>query len=291
VAALVGVTSLALTSCTSSMREYGEIMKGRQPCNCDEAKPWCDYGRIMRGCSPCPDAGRPTCGSPCAPVQKPCGCAPAAKPCGCAPTVGPVSTGPSAMPADAKPGEAWCKVYVPATYETVWETVTTVCATTNQVWVPPVYETKVRQVCVQPERTWDAEIPGASKTIDRCETCAPARTETRTVTTKDACGRCTTRCETVEVPATNCTKPQDVCVLAPSRETFREPAIYVPEVCEVEVTPGRWETVKIPAVQEQVEKRVCVAPERWEWRRNAACAVPVPPSAPCAPAMPAAPAK
>jgi hypothetical protein len=34
-------------------REYVEIMKGRQPCNCDEKKPWCDYLGVMKGQMPC----------------------------------------------------------------------------------------------------------------------------------------------------------------------------------------------------------------------------------------------
>ncbi len=284
--ALAAVALFSLAGCTAANRgpnrEYVEIMKGRQPCNCDEKKPWCDYLGVMKGQMPCPSSGRSTC-------SPDCGCAPKAA-CGCGP-ISAVSSGVSsgvpsaAMPAGAKPGEAWCRVQVPAVYKDVTEQVTTVCATTTQVWVPPVYETKVKRVLVQPACTTYLDIPGVTRSVERCETCGPARTETRAKTTADACGRCVTTCETVTLPPVQRTRLDEVCIQSPTRQAVVEPAVYTTEVCEVEVKPGHWDTVTTPAVVENVTKRVCVSPERWEWRQNPTCTVPTPaPAAPCAPA-------
>ncbi len=280
------VALCSLAGCTAANRgpnrEYLEVMKGRQPCNCAEKAPWCDYLGVMKGEMPCPASGRGTCTPDCGCAPKPaCDCAP--KPaCGC----GPLSAAPTAgMPAGAKPGEAWCRVLVPAVYKDVTEEVTTVCATTTQVWVPPVYETKVNRVLVQPERTTWLDVPGVTRSVERCETCGPARTEVRATTKADACGRCVTNCETVTLPPVQRTRLDDVCILGPTRQAVVEPAVYTTEVCEVEVKPGHWDTVTTPPVVESVTKRVCVSPERWEWKQNPACTVPTPaPAAPCAPA-------
>jgi len=280
-AAVAALAFVALAGCTSATREYGEIMRGRSPCNCDPKSPWCDYLSVMKGPLPCPTSGRATCGADCGCAPKPAcgGPTPGGEPVSMAPTASP-----TAMPAEAKAGEAWCRVLVPATYATVSERVQTHCGMTSPQWVPPVYKTEVRRVLVQPARTTTLEVAGASRILERCETCGPARTETRARTTTDACGRCVTACETVTLPPVQRTRTEEICVLSPSSHVVFEPAVYSAEMCEVEVTPGRWETVETAPVFEAVTKRVCVAPERWEWRRNTACAVPTPAVvAPCAP--------
>ncbi len=289
-AAVAALAFVALAGCTSANREYGEIMRGRTPCNCDPKSPWCDYLSIMKGQGPCPTSGRPTCGSDCGCAPKPaCGCpTPGAEPVSMAPASpgggAPLAMPPTAMPADARAGEAWCRVHVPAVWTSVSERVQSYCATTSQQWVPPVYKTEVRRVLLQPARTTELQIDGAGRSVERCETCGPARTEVRARTTTDACGRCVTSCETVTLPPVQQTRTEEICVLPPSRHVVFEPAVYTAEVCEVEVTPGRWETVETPAVFETVTKRVCVAPERFEWRRNPTCVVPAPSvPAPCAP--------
>ena len=68
----------------------------------------------VAGCS----GSRVVAGDPCDPCQKTC------DPCGNTPPCGPCG-----IPAEVKPGEAWCRV-----------------------WVPPTYATKVDTVCVEPAR-------------------------------------------------------------------------------------------------------------------------------------------
>lgn len=275
VAVLAGLLTAGCVSgrrTSPSMGEYGEIMRGRQPCNCAEGTPWCDYLSVMRGETPCPTTGRARCTPDCGCPPKPCGCGPVSA----APAALPVGASrmPTDLPAQARPGEAWCRVHVPAKYETRTESVVTQCATETQVWVPPVYETRVRQVLVQPARTSVIELPALTRSVETCETCAPARTETVARTVADACGRCVTTCEPVQVPPVTRTRLREVAVVDPSRSVVFEPAVYTAEVCEVEVKPGRFDTLRTPEVRETVMRRVCVAPERWEWVREAACDVP-----------------
>lgn len=259
-------------------QRYGDVMRGRMPCRSCEPT-WDRYGRVMRGENPCTSCGR---------TGDACSCRPAC------PTPPPCpATESAAMPPEAKPGEAWCRVYVPAQYETVTEQVTSVCATKRELWVPPVYESRVKRVLVEPERVETIELDGVTRSVETCEVACPARTEVVCRTERDACGCPKTVSETVTVPATTRTSLHDVCIAPPTKVTLRHPAVYSAELCEVEVKPGRWVTEDVPPVVETVTHRVCRSPERWEWRRNPTCEVPVPPAtAPCAPSTPAtAPAK
>lgn len=282
---LVLLAGVGLSACAHRMprpsenpdwQRYGDVMKGRTPCR-DCERPWEAYGRVMRGENPCGTCGR---------QADACGCRPA---CPTPPPCPPVAT---TMPAEAKPGEAWCRVHVPAVYETVTEQVTVACATKRELWVPPVYESRVRRVLVEPERVETIELPGVTRSVETCAVVCPERTEVVCRTTTDACGCPKAVQETVRVPAQTKTSLHDVCILPPSSVTVRHPAVYSAELCEVEVSPGRWVTEDVPAVVETVTHRVCRSPERWEWRRNPTCEVPaVPATAPCAPASAPSPAK
>lgn len=190
-------------------------------------------------------------------------------------------------PPAARPGEAWCKVLIPARYETVTEEIETVCPSVQREWVPPIMETRVIPVVIQPACTDVIRTPGATRLDPICTELCPPRTETRVVVTKDACGCGTKSCETVHVPAVNGIRTREVLVTAPGTQVVSVPAMVSADVCEVEVRPGYWRETRIPGVKERRSRVVCVAPERWEWQKNPSYVPPAPPPPPCAPARPA----
>lgn len=69
-----------------------------------------------------------------------------------------------APPPDAKPGDAWCLVTVPATYKTVTEQVQIRPATFYMEAVPAKYETKSEQVQIAPETKTAIVVPAKYKT-------------------------------------------------------------------------------------------------------------------------------
>ena len=50
---------------------------------------------------------------------------------------------------EAQAGEAWCRVWIPERTEVISETVCVKPAQTRKVWIPPVYGTRPKLVCVQ----------------------------------------------------------------------------------------------------------------------------------------------
>lgn len=217
-------------------------------------------------------------------VDSPLRCGTTGGACGCAAPA--CSTPLPDRPPAARPGEAWCKVLVPARYETVTEEIETVCPSVRREWVPPLMETRVIPVVVQPASTEVIRTPGATRTDPVCTELCPARTETRVTVSKDACGCGTKTCETVHVPAVNGVRTREVCVQAPGTEVVTIPAQVSAEVCEVEVRPGYWRETKLPGVKERRSHVVCVSPERWEWQRNPSYVPPAPPPPACAPTRP-----
>ncbi len=262
----------------AAMHEYDDVLYNRNHCDPGQCgAPWGRYREMMSGRNPC--AGD-ACGCPkpaCAPA---CAPKPACDPCG-----RPISAAPSDFPPNARPGEAWCRVVIPAEEKTVVEPVTTVCAGVDREWVPPVMETRLRRVCVAPATEEVIVTRGATRMDVMCAEGCPARTEVREVVEQGPCGP-TKHCETVTIPATTSTTRRDVCVQSPGRHVVSSPAVYVEEPCLVEVVPGHWVERARPAVVEMRSRLVCVTPERVEWRRNPDCELPAARAA--APVAPAA---
>ena len=262
--------ALAVVPGCAGMHEYGDVIHTRTACDSGEGAPWKLNREMSSRCNPCDRAG--ACG--CAPAEAPC----APKACGARKGCAAID----AYPADAKPGEAWCRVVIPAKYETIREPVQTVCASVEQDWVPPVTRIQLRPVCAVAACDDVIRTPGATRMDVMCAEGCPARTETRSVCVKGPCGP-ETRCETCTIPATTCTTNREVCIRAPGRHDVRTPAQYIQDPCVVEVTPGRWVDRPVRPVVEMRTRVVCVSPERVEWRRNPTCEVPVvPSSSPCA---------
>jgi hypothetical protein len=231
------------------------------------ANTWGDYARA-EGVPGCSTSGRDACA-----CVEPC-----ASPC------------PDRPPA-AHPGEAWCRVKIPAVYETRCETITVECETCRCEWVPPVYETRVREVCVKPPCAKEIHVPAVSRTIEECVEICPARVELQRVCCPvnpcpDPCAPRQEECfAEVQIPAQTKRMCREVCVTPAATKTVYEPALYETVVENCVVKPGYWRTVPAPAVHDRVCHQVCVQPERWEWRRNDACVVPAPcvPPSPCVP--------
>ncbi len=267
----LGLTLVFASGC-AGMHEYDDVLHNRNRCNPCEGSNWDLYRDMSSRCNPCEGDG--ACG--CRPAAAPCAPRPVCAPRGCASTSGFAPGGD--FPADAKPGEAWCRVVIPAKYETIREPVPTICAGVERDWVPPVTRVQFRSVCAVAASDQVVRTPGASRTDEMCAEGCPARTQTRTVCEQGPCGP-VTRCETVTIPATMSTTRREVCVHPPGRHEVRTPAQYLKDPCLVEVTPGRWVDRPIRPVVEMRTRVVCVSPERVEWRRNPTCEVPGAPAA------------
>ena len=207
-----------------------------------------------------------------------CGCdAPdPCEPC-CAPC-DPCAGAPPGIPDEAKAGEAWCRVLIPAKYE---ETETQVCcapASCKREWIPPVYEEQERKVCCKPASCRTITTPAEYKTVtEKVEVCA-ARTVWKKIPCEDGelgegekQGDCW---QLTEIPA----QYREVCKRVLVKEaTCRQettPPEYRTVTEKVMVKPGEWKTTPIPAQYKTVKGRKLVEPCRWEWRRNNKCEVP-----------------
>ena len=227
-----------------------------------------------------------SCGSPCgapkcaAPCQAPC--QPQAGNCG-------------AFPADAKPGEAWCCVWVPPVYATEKERVCTCPEQCNKTWIPPVYETRKKQVCVKEACAVQIPIPAEYNNVEECVEVCPSRTEWQRVDcATEGCkpGERQDECwALVTIPPVYEKRCKQVCTKEASCRTESTPPVYEEQCEQVETACGYYKDDTTPAKYEEREKQVCTADGRWEWRRNLNCVVPQPQSCnPCVPSGAAAPA-
>jgi hypothetical protein len=219
-----------------------------------------------------------------------CGCAPKPSPCApcqpCAPVAQASCGGCGPFPAEAKPGEAWCCVWVPPTYSTVKRQVCTCPEQCNKIWVPPTYKTVSKRVCVREACTVKIPIPAEYKTVEECVETCPARTEWQRI----ECRPCDQQAECwalVTIPAQYERRCKQVCTREESCREETTPAEYADQCEQVEDTCGFFKEEKIPAVFQDVEDQVCNNDGRWEWRRDTTCTVPMP--QPCNPCTPSAP--
>ena len=228
------------------------------------------------------------CESSCGCNPAPSCCAPAAAPaCGCAAPQICQDTNCGAFPANARPGEAWCCVWIPPVYEQVSEQICTCPESCNKEWVPPTYETVSEQVCTKPACQNIIPIPAEYATVEECiEVCA-ARTEWQRVD----CGPAEVACgkkdcyALVTIPPVYEKRCKQVCTKPECSRTEEIPACYETRCKQVEKTCGYYKDIPIPAKYETRCKQVCKADGRWEWQQNATCVVPQPCATnPCQPA-------
>ena len=190
----------------------------------------------------------------------------------------PCAGRPAGIPAEAKPGEAWCRYYVPPQFEEEEYQVCVCPESCKRTWVPPVYEDQERQVCCKPAQTICHPIPAVFEDQTEEVCCCPARTEWRKVDCTPKMleeGQRQGDCwMLVEIPAKYRTVTRRVCVTPASSKTETIPPEYKTVTEKVMVKPGYYETETIEAKYETRTRRICKAPGRWEWRRNEDCDVP-----------------
>lgn len=242
---------------------------------------------VVAGCDSCCGDWDPCC-SPCA---QPAPCAAPCAPAPCAPACAPQPGNCGPFPAEARPGEAWCCVFIPPQYATEMERICTCPESCRKEWVPPVYECRSKQVCSCPEQRRQIPIPAEYQTVNECIEVCPPRTEWRRVDCTPeqlAAGEQQGECwALVTIPAQYEQRCKQVCVREASCREEVIPPVYETVQEQVEVQCGYYKDIVTPAQYEDRPKQVCTAPGRWEWRRNAACVVPQPQVCnPCVPPTP-----
>lgn len=212
------------------------------------------------------------------------GCCPPAEPCAqvacapCAPAPECSPCGP--RPAEAKPGEAWCCVWVPPIEADQCETVCICPESTRCVWVPPSYGTRPRLECIAPAQLDEKLTPGVYAQRQRdvlvrpgCEVVQPICCPPGDLAPGERQCGCVVKREVPPVWGQECER---VC-LAPERRTVEfTPAQYRCVEERYEISPGFMQKVVEPAKYETRTRRVCVQPGRWEWRHNPKCELPKP---------------
>ena len=175
---------------------------------------------------------------------------------------------PADMPPQAVDGEAWCRTWVPASYETRSERVMVAPGRTIKRWIPPVYGTRMKLVCVQEAKLRHDETPPTFVNRTRTVTTSPERSVWRKLPC-DTCGCNPQECWKKETcPATMEEICEQVCQEAGAIRLHFTPAQYrlVPE--KYEITPARCEEVQIPPRFEMRSKRVCTCKGKWKWTRR-----------------------
>ncbi|MDX2234375.1 MAG: peptidoglycan-binding domain-containing protein [Hyphomonadaceae bacterium] len=174
---------------------------------------------------------------------------------------------------EARPGQCFARVTIPAVMEVYSEERIVTPARTEERVIPPRYEVVDVQVLVSEPRTEQVVVPGVYRTFTETEVVTPERVEPVVIP-----ARWETYAERVLVrPAYVTWKPGD--------NLFGRPATAAPAgaetdlLCRVEVpaeyaqvtrrrvvTPERTTTRTIPAVTRQVTRRELVSPARVEAR-------------------------
>ncbi|MDF1702930.1 MAG: hypothetical protein P1V36_17415 [Planctomycetota bacterium] len=236
---------------------------------------------MAAGCSSGPSVGGlfgddcNTCAAPAPVAQTPCDPPPVA----CDPCAAPVVAQQDGVrPPDARPGEVWCYVRVPAVTRQVEERICVREECSRQIPVPAVTKQVARQVCVRPASTRQIPIPAEFKDVcEQVQTCGP-KTEWQKVNCnpsqlapKEQVGECWTL---VETPAQFTTRTKRVCVREASCRVEQIPAEFETQYETVCVTPACTRTEVTPAQYETRFREEVVCGPRWEWRRTTECEVP-----------------
>jgi len=185
---------------------------------------------------------------------------------------------PSERPPEAKPGEAWCQVWVPPVKKIVLETYCVCAQRCEKVLIPAQYACRPKLVCISPPSVREVEQPGVWSTETRdvllcgeretwkricCEKADLARGEVQ--------GDCWTKTVTPAVWTEECVS---VCVSESRRCVQFTPAQHEIVQERYKIRDARCETRVIPAKFATRTREVCVTPGKWIWRHNPDCEVP-----------------
>ncbi|EFL89034.1 peptidoglycan-binding protein [Ahrensia sp. R2A130] len=192
-------------------------------------------------------------------------------------------------PADAKPGECYAKVLIPASYRTTPEEVMVQPASSSfkktpaiyrdvekevlieeesfeLVAVPPVYENVSETILVQPEQVVKSVVPATYRTEEKRVLISPARMEWKVgrgphEKLDAATGEIMCR---VEIPAVFKTYEQQVIDQPAQTREEVVPAQYVTVQRKKMVTPPTTQRRVIPAKYKTIKIKELVAPEKFE---------------------------
>jgi hypothetical protein len=178
-----------------------------------------------------------------------------------------------ALPSDAKAGECYARVFVPARCETAKEQVLVRAASERVEEIPAKYETVEERVMVKPASKKIEEIPAEYKTVEEQVLVEPAHTEWREgrgavekmdlATGKIMC--------LVEIPAKYKTVQKQVLVKPASTREVEIPAQYEMRQVQKLVEPAKERHIQIPAEYKTITKTQKVADGYFEWRKVEGC--------------------
>ena len=193
----------------------------------------------------------------------------------------------SLVPPNAKAGECYAKVVIPAKYKTVEERVLVKEASEKIEVIPPKFEWVEKRVEVTPERKKLITIPAKYKKVTEVVEVKPATKAWKVSLKKHAApvskellvaaklkgvdldnttpGTCYKEYYT---PAIYKTVEEEVIVKNETNKTKIIPAKYEEVEKEVIVKPASKKTITVPAVYDFVEERVLVEKEKTVWKKG-----------------------
>jgi len=182
---------------------------------------------------------------------------------------------PAAMPPQAKPGECYAAVYVPAKFETVTERVMVRDASEHIEVVPAEYTWVDEHVMVKEPSVQLVEVPAQFDVEKYTLQTSPAHATWKPASegpcSKDQLASTAGKdhpvfCLVNDKPKTTTVQTERLVKGATVREV-KVPAEYETVRKQKLVRPARTRHVKVPAEYQDVEKTVMVAPGRMEWHR------------------------
>ncbi len=190
-------------------------------------------------------------------------------------------------PPDAKPGECYAKVVLPAAYETVEEKVLTKEPSESISIIPAEYDTVKAEIEVIPETHKLTPMPATYKEVVETITVKPAIRSWRNALDEDATPVSPTLLAAIASSGVDIqnAQPGDCFREYYLPRTFKkvsEEILVQGEHNETEVIPPKFETVEktivvkpaykklvdVPAVYEEVEEKVLVSPEKTMWKKG-----------------------
>ena len=193
----------------------------------------------------------------------------------------------SLTPPNAKPGECYARVVLPAQYEDVEEEVLIKEASEKISIVPAEYETVEEEIEVIPETKKLTPVPATYKEVTKTIEVKPAMKIWKTGVKKKSLPISPTLLSAAKsagvdvaqaqpgdcykeyfMPRKFKTVTEDVLVKNEYNETKVIPAKFETVEKTVVVKPASKEVVEIPAVYEETEEKILVEPEKTVWKKG-----------------------
>ncbi len=177
------------------------------------------------------------------------------------------------MPSEAKPGECYAKVWIPAQYKTVTEQVLVRAASEKVETIPAKYESVQEKVMVKPAHTETEQVPAQYKTVQEQVLVEPAHREWRPG--RGAVERMDSKTGQimclVEIPAKYKTVEKQVLVTPATTRSIEVPAQYEMRTVSKMVEPAHENRIEIPAEYKTVTNCDKVSDGYWTWKKVEGC--------------------